>query len=256
MLAVAASLGCSLGATRGAPAADSPAGILETFRVAAPGLNPGVLELALRAVSCADRRLLAGPATLTVIDYSRPSTAPRFWVLDVPRRTVLFEERVAHGRGSGDTHATRFSDEPGSHRSSLGLFVTLEPYGGRHGRSLRLRGLEPGVNEHALDRAIVIHGATFWLGARVAAQGLDFYDPLVYPAQPLPLAPSGEFGAWPLVAAHSGGVAARSVYLPAAYSAAIFGIYIWHPPCCLRCGRRRSAGFARLRIVHRRRVEA
>jgi hypothetical protein len=72
-----------------------------------------------------------------------------------------FEELVAHGRESGEDRATRFSNDVGSHQSSLGLFVTLDEYRGRHGRSLRLRGLEPGVNDRALDRALVIHGADY-----------------------------------------------------------------------------------------------
>jgi hypothetical protein len=68
---------------------------------------------------------------------------------------------VAHGRGTGENEARRFSNEPGSHRSSLGLFVTRDTYVGRHGRSLRLLGLEPGVNDRALERAIVLHGADY-----------------------------------------------------------------------------------------------
>jgi hypothetical protein len=128
----------------------------------APSLDPRVLELALRASSCAERRgLLATSDTLTVIDYTRPSTEPRLWVLDLARRALLHEELVAHGRGTGDNHAQRFSNDPGSHQSSLGLFVTLDTYAGKHGRSLRLQGLEAGVNDRALERAIVMHGAQY-----------------------------------------------------------------------------------------------
>jgi hypothetical protein len=100
------------------------------------------------------------PATLTVIDYSRPSTEPRLWVLDFATRHVLFEELVAHGAGSGDNLATRFSNDPESHQSSLGLFVTEDTYSGKHGYSLRLKGLEPS-NDRALERAIVVHGADY-----------------------------------------------------------------------------------------------
>ena len=125
-------------------------------------LNPRVLELALRAASCARRQqLIDGEDTLTVIDYSRPSTERRLWVLDPRSGEVVFEELVAHGRESGANRATRFSNEPGSHQSSLGLFVTLDEYLGPHGPSLRLRGLEPGVNDHALERELVIHGADY-----------------------------------------------------------------------------------------------
>jgi len=145
---------------------------------AAPTLDPDVLALALRAASCAkQKRLLDADDTLTVIDYSRPSTERRLWVLDLRSREVLFEELVAHGRESGADRATRFSNDSGSHQSSLGLFVTLDEYRGRHGRSLRLRGLEPGVNDRALERALVIHGADYVsdaFGARHGRLGRSF----------------------------------------------------------------------------------
>jgi hypothetical protein len=98
---------------------------------------------------------------LTVIDYSKPSTEPRLWVLDLARERVLFEERVAHGQGSGDNYATRFSNLEGSHQTSLGLFRTADTYVGTNGYSLRLDGLEPGVNDRARERAIVMHGAPY-----------------------------------------------------------------------------------------------
>lgn len=128
----------------------------------AADVRPEVLELAVRAAACAERqRLLGASDTLTVIDYSLPSTERRLWVLDLRRREVLFEELVAHGRASGENRATQFSNDVGSRQSSLGLFVTLDTYAGRHGRSLRLQGLEPGVNDRALERALVMHGADY-----------------------------------------------------------------------------------------------
>jgi hypothetical protein len=76
-------------------------------------------------------------------------------------RRQLYRELVAHGRGSGDDLAVRFSNEPGSHQSSLGLFLTGEAYSGSNGYSLRLDGLEPDVNDRARERAIVMHGAPY-----------------------------------------------------------------------------------------------
>jgi hypothetical protein len=155
----AASLLVMLVTPAGGNAADSRAPRLET---SASSLDPSVLALALRAASCAKRQqLLGADDTLTVIDYSRPSTSPRLWVLDLRSGEVVFQELVAHGRESGANRATHFSNESGSHQSSLGLFVTLDEYEGQHGRSLRLRGLEPGVNDHALERELVIHGADY-----------------------------------------------------------------------------------------------
>ena len=125
-------------------------------------LRPGVLELALQAVSCASRAFDAGrPTLLTVIDYSVPSTDVRLWVVDLVTRRVLFQEAVAHGRNTGDNHARWFSNRPGSNQSSLGLFLTGDTYVGRNGYSMRLHGLEPGVNDRAVDRAIVMHGAPY-----------------------------------------------------------------------------------------------
>lgn len=83
------------------------------------------------------------------------------WVYDLRSRTLLYEELVSHGRGSGRTIATAFSNEPDSHMSSLGLFRTGEAYVGSNGYSLRLDGLDAGVNDRARDRAIVIHGAPY-----------------------------------------------------------------------------------------------
>jgi len=105
---------------------------------------------------------------LTVIDYTRPSTEPRLFVLDVARGSVRYAERVAHGRGSGENATERFSNRDGSRMTSLGVFRAAESYVGHHGVSLRLDGLEPGFNDRARERAIVLHGADY-VNARTAA---------------------------------------------------------------------------------------
>ena len=128
----------------------------------APGLDPVVLELALEAYDWARAQDHgAGGGRLAVIDYSLPSTEPRLWVFDVARERLLFRELVAHGQGTGDNLATRFSNRDGSLQSSLGIFRTGETYEGRNGYSMRLHGLEPGVNDAAFDRTIVMHGAWY-----------------------------------------------------------------------------------------------
>jgi hypothetical protein len=123
--------------------------------------RPEVLELALRAYECGQETGAVRGPLLTVIDYSLPSTERRFWVLDVPRRRVLFHELVAHGENSGGNWATSFSNRVGSRQSSLGLFRTEGTYLGGHGVALRLEGLEPGVNDRAMQRKIVMHGADY-----------------------------------------------------------------------------------------------
>jgi hypothetical protein len=123
-------------------------------------LDARVLSLALGATRCAASRGVGGD-TLTIIDYSKASTEPRLWVLDLDDRLLLYEELVAHGQGSGDNFATKFSNTPDSHQTSLGLFRTHTTYVGRNGYSLRLDGLEPGFNDRAEERAIVMHGAPY-----------------------------------------------------------------------------------------------
>lgn len=120
-----------------------------------------LLKLALNALRCAQASGMPQAQRLGVIDYTQSSTAARFWVLDLETGKALFTERVAHGKGSGEAKAVRFSNVPESYTSSLGLFRTLESYHGQNGYSLRLQGLETGVNDKAHARAIVIHGADY-----------------------------------------------------------------------------------------------
>ncbi|HVG06665.1 MAG TPA: murein L,D-transpeptidase catalytic domain family protein [Thermoanaerobaculia bacterium] len=138
----------------------------------ARGLSPKVLARALDAVASARSRGFSGrDDLLTVIDYSLPSTKPRLWVLDLVNGKVLFRELVAHGQGSGDNYATRFSNQPDSHQSSLGLFLTAGTYTGGNGYSLKLRGLESGVNDLAESRYIVMHGAWYVSPEHARAHG-------------------------------------------------------------------------------------
>ena len=127
----------------------------------APTANPEVISLALAATDCAVEQGQPASDRLAVIDYSKPSTEPRLWVFDLTRRTLLYHELVAHGRNTGENLATRFSNTPSSWQTSLGLFRTRNTYSGRNGYSLRMEGLEPGINDQAMSRALVIHGADY-----------------------------------------------------------------------------------------------
>ena len=128
----------------------------------APGLRAEVLKLALDAADNAARQgLVKRKNLLTVIDYSLPSTQPRLFVFDLAARKLLFRELCAHGKNSGDNVPSFFSNEPGSEATSLGLFVTADTYNGSNGYSLRLKGLEEGINDMAWSRAIVMHGAYY-----------------------------------------------------------------------------------------------
>lgn len=161
-IAMAAWSAAGLRASTPVSAALVPEPGVETISERAPSLRPDVLRLALNATACAARQgLVRQPTLLTVIDYSLPSTEPRLWVVDLASLRVLFAEVVAHGRNSGENLTTRFSNRVGSFQTSLGLFVTGDTYVGRNGYSLRLTGLEEGINHRARDRAIVMHGAPY-----------------------------------------------------------------------------------------------
>jgi len=134
--------------------------------------RPEVLALASAAYSCAAREGKFSRPYLTVIDYSLPSTERRLWVIDVRHNRVLHHELVAHGEGSGGAMAVAFSNQMGSHQSSLGLFRTDETYTGRFGYSLRLSGLEPAINDRARQRAIVLHGSSDVSDAFAARWGM------------------------------------------------------------------------------------
>ena len=150
-----------------------PVTTLQTrLQALAPGLDPGVLALALESRACAVRNRQAdGDARLAVIDYSKPSTDRRICVFDVANEKLLHHEFVTHGSGSGQNMATRFSNVEGSHATSLGLFRTAETYIGGNGYSLRMDGLDPGFNDNARSRAIVMHGAWYVDPALAARQG-------------------------------------------------------------------------------------
>lgn len=135
---------------------------VHTINQQADNLDQTVLRLALKAYLKAKHEGIAAKNLVTIIDYSKPSTERRLWVIDVKREKVLFNTWVTHGRNSGSTQATSFSNKPGSLKSSIGVFLTTrDPYVGSNGYSLRLIGLEPGVNDKAYERAIVVHGAWY-----------------------------------------------------------------------------------------------
>jgi hypothetical protein len=154
--------GAALAAASPPAALDSrDAELLRHLRAEAPTLNPTVLRQALQAAECADQSAAGEESLLTVIDYSLPSTERRLWVFDLNDSELLFHELVAHGVNTGENLATRFSNREGSRQSSLGLFRTDTTYYGRNGYSLRLHGLEKGINHNALERTIVMHGAWY-----------------------------------------------------------------------------------------------
>lgn len=108
---------------------------------------------------------------LTIADFSLPSNQKRLFVLDMEKLKVLYKTYVAHGRNSGTTFAKSFSNRPESNMSSPGFYVTQETYTGQHGLSLKLHGEEKGINDNAMNRAIVIHPADYVSEKTIKALG-------------------------------------------------------------------------------------
>ena len=129
----------------------------------------------------AKKGILDNNHILTVCDFSQPSSAKRMYIIDVKNFKVLLNTYVAHGKNSGVKYAQKFSNSPSSLKSSLGFYVTKHTYYGEHGLSLRLTGLEKGINDKAESRAIVVHGANYigdeWLRSKF--MGRSFGCPAV-----------------------------------------------------------------------------
>lgn len=98
---------------------------------------------------------------LTIVDFNLSSKKKRMWILNMETQSVLFNTYVAHGRNTGGEFATKFSNRESSHQSSLGFYLTGETYYGGNGLSLKMDGLEKGINSNARKRYIVIHGADY-----------------------------------------------------------------------------------------------
>lgn len=122
-------------------------------------LSFDIFKLAMTGLEKIDD--LQNKKIITIIDFSKPSTKERFFVIDLDKKQVLYKSLVAHGKNSGGNMASRFSNAPRSLKSSLGFYLTAETYSGKYGYSLKLDGLEPGINDNARKRGIVIHGADF-----------------------------------------------------------------------------------------------
>ncbi|WP_137297259.1 murein L,D-transpeptidase catalytic domain family protein [Psychromonas sp. SP041] len=109
---------------------------------------------------------------LTIIDYSKPSSSKRFYVIDVKNPKLLYNTYVSHGIGSGKLYATEFSNNINSLQTSLGSFITAETYYGANGYSLKIDGLDKGINDNARKRYIVVHGAPYSKHQAIEATGM------------------------------------------------------------------------------------
>lgn len=137
--------------------------IYEAAHLQQTGLDPEVFE---KAVTGFYNLKAAGKvpqynSILTIVDLAKSSCTKRMWIVDLINNEVVLNTWVAHGSGSGDAEASYFSNDNDSHASSIGFYVTDDIYNGKHGRSLRLDGLDAGFNDNARLRSIVVHAAPY-----------------------------------------------------------------------------------------------
>jgi L,D-transpeptidase catalytic domain len=129
-----------------------------------------------------EKKLISRENYLTICDFSQSSKQKRLYIIDVVNSKLITNTYVAHGKNSGGEYATQFSNVPESLQSSLGFYVTAQTYIGEHGLSLRINGVDPGYNDKALMRSIVIHGAAYVDAGRAKAgimMGRSFGCPAV-----------------------------------------------------------------------------
>ena len=126
------------------------------------GMKPQVFDLAIKGFNkLFNAGKLNNTNKITIIDFSQPSTEKRLYVIDLDKKQILFQSLVSHGSGTGTLWAKSFSNRAKSYKSSPGFYVTGETYTGGNGYSLRLDGVESGINDNARNRAIVMHGADY-----------------------------------------------------------------------------------------------
>lgn len=132
-------------------------------------LNPDISELNYEAFEFAyvgwmklkENGKLSAPGVLGLVDFTRSSHERRLYLIDMNQMKLIHQTYVAHGRNSGVDKAVHFSNTPGSFQSSPGFYTTGATYSGKHGYSLKLTGLQKGINDLAEPRAIVLHGADY-----------------------------------------------------------------------------------------------
>ncbi|HNA01033.1 MAG TPA: murein L,D-transpeptidase catalytic domain family protein [Ferruginibacter sp.] len=142
--------------------ATGAAALYEAWSLESAGLSREAFEKAYAGYTqFKERSMLKVTRLLTIVDYSLSSAKKRLFVLDMDAGKMVFNTLVAHGRNSGVEMARQFSNAGESHKTSLGFYITLNTYQGGNGYSLKLKGCEPGINDNALNRAIVMHGADY-----------------------------------------------------------------------------------------------
>lgn len=142
--------------------AEKAAALYDQMNLGDLGLSEKAFDYAYKGYeNLVEQNKLSDPEYLTICDFTQSSKQKRLYLIDIATGTLVLNTYVAHGHNSGGLFATRFSNKLRSKQSSLGFYVTRNTYVGEHGLSLRVEGLEPGFNDKAYSRAIVVHGADY-----------------------------------------------------------------------------------------------
>jgi hypothetical protein len=137
-------------------------GLYDSLQLDVMGLSQQAFDYAMKGfILLKDMGKIKNTNLISIVDFSKPSSAKRLFVIDIKKCKLLFNTYVAHGINSGKVYATIFSNKPESNMSSVGFFETSSTYEGKHGYSLHLQGFEKGINDNAYKRDIVIHGADY-----------------------------------------------------------------------------------------------
>ncbi len=145
-----------------APAADLHSELYESLNLDSLELSKPAFDAALKGYNhLVNKGKVTRDDVLSIVDFSLPSSKKRLFVIDLETGKLLFNTYVSHGRNSGLGTATKFSNVLNSFQSSLGFYLTGNTYKGEHGYSLKLLGLEKGINDNAYNRGIVIHAANY-----------------------------------------------------------------------------------------------
>jgi hypothetical protein len=136
--------------------------LYDVLNLDSKGLSKEAFEYAYKGYQqLLEKNLINRPDYLTICDLSQSSKHKRLYLIDIANNRIVLNTYVAHGRNSGGEYASRFSNKPESLETSLGFYITKNTYSGEHGLSLKVEGLEPGFNDKAYQRAIVVHGAEY-----------------------------------------------------------------------------------------------
>ena len=149
-----------------------PLSVYDSLKLAAFGMSKQVFDYAMKGFeSLREAGKLSNTSIISIADLSKSSCKKRLFVIDLKNCKLLFNTYVAHGMNSGQEYARQFSNIPESNKSSLGFYETAGTYIGKHGYSLKLLGMEKGINDNVSKRDIVMHGAGYVSESMIHSMG-------------------------------------------------------------------------------------